>query len=198
MSLLPSLSLQTIIREMNRLGMMVDLSHVSKGTMRDALEVSEAPVIFSHSSAYELCNTSRNVQDDILQALAKNGGLVMVNFYSKFLSCSDNSTVHDAVAHINHIKRVAGIDHVGLGAGYDGINYTPKGLEDVSSYPTLFAELLGGGWTIDELTKLAGGNFLRVMQQVEKLRDDKKAAGIKPFEDHPNFRTDDPYNCTSS
>ncbi|KAH8293766.1 hypothetical protein KR054_004102 [Drosophila jambulina] len=189
---------KTIIREMNRLGMMVDLSHVSKGTMRDALEVSEAPVIFSHSSAYELCNSSRNVQDDILQALAKNGGLVMVNFYSKFLSCSDNSTVHDAVAHINHIKRVAGIDHVGLGAGYDGINYTPKGLEDVSSYPTLFAELLGGGWTIDELTKLAGGNFLRVMQQVEKLRDDKKASGVKPFEDHPNFRTDDPYNCTSS
>lgn len=77
--------------------MMVDLSHVSKGTMRDALEVSEAPVIFSHSSAYELCNTSRNVQDDILQALARNGGLVMVNFYSKFLSCSDNSTVQDAV-----------------------------------------------------------------------------------------------------
>lgn len=189
---------KTIIREMNRLGMMVDLSHVSKGTMRDALEVSEAPVIFSHSSAYELCNTSRNVQDDILQSLAKNGGLVMVNFYSKFLSCSDNSTVQDAVAHINHIKRVAGIDHVGLGAGYDGINYTPKGLEDVSSYPTLFAELLGGGWTIDELTKLAGGNFLRVMQQVEKIRDDKKAAGTKPYEDHPNFRTDDPYNCTSS
>ncbi|XP_026844229.1 protein naked cuticle [Drosophila persimilis] len=189
---------KTIIREMNRLGMMVDLSHVSKGTMRDALEVSEAPVIFSHSSAYELCNTSRNVQDDILQSLAKNGGLVMVNFYSKFLSCSDNSTVHDAVAHINHIKRVAGIDHVGLGAGYDGINYTPKGLEDVSSYPTLFAELLGGGWTMDELTKLAGGNFLRVMQQVEKLRDDKKTAGVKPYEDHPNFRTDDPYNCTSS
>ncbi|BFF96272.1 uncharacterized protein DMAD_13508 [Drosophila madeirensis] len=189
---------KTIIREMNRLGMMVDLSHVSKGTMRDALEVSEAPVIFSHSSAYELCNTSRNVQDDILQSLAKNGGLVMVNFYSKFLSCSDNSTVHDAVAHINHIKRIAGIDHVGLGAGYDGINYTPKGLEDVSSYPTLFAELLGGGWTMDELTKLAGGNFLRVMQQVEKLRDDKKTAGVKPYEDHPNFRTDDPYNCTSS
>jgi len=84
--------------------MMVDLSHVSKGTMRDALEVSEAPVIFSHSSAYELCNTSRNVQDDILQALAKNGGLVMVNFYSKFLSCSDNSTVHDAVGKCSHFK----------------------------------------------------------------------------------------------
>lgn len=85
---------------------MVDLSHVSKGTMRDALEVSEAPVIFSHSSAYELCNTSRNVQDDILQALARNGGLVMVNFYSKFLSCSDNSTVQDAVGKFNAIPRV--------------------------------------------------------------------------------------------
>lgn len=88
---------------MNRLGMMVDLSHVSKGTMRDSLEVSEAPVIFSHSSAYELCNTSRNVQDDILQALARNGGLVMVNFYSKFLSCSDNSTVQDAVGKFNFL-----------------------------------------------------------------------------------------------
>ncbi|KAM7352800.1 uncharacterized protein ACRADG_005173 [Cochliomyia hominivorax] len=189
---------KTIIREMNRLGMMVDLSHVSTGTMRDALEVSEAPVIFSHSSAYELCNSSRNVQDDMLQSLAKNGGIIMVNFYSRFLSCSENSTVHDAVAHINHIKRVAGIDHVGLGAGYDGINFTPKGLEDVSSYPTLFAELLGVGWSIEDLTKLAGGNFLRVMQQVEKVRDEKKAGGVKPYEDHPNFRAEDPYNCTSS
>ncbi|KAL9923708.1 uncharacterized protein LOC119633906 isoform X3 [Glossina fuscipes] len=189
---------KTIIREMNRLGMMVDLSHVSTGTMRDALEVSEAPVIFSHSSAYELCNSSRNVQDDMLQSLARNGGLIMVNFYSRFLSCSENSTVHDAVAHINHIKRVAGIDHVGLGAGYDGINFTPKGLEDVSSYPTLFAELLGAGWSIEDLTKLAGGNFLRVLQQVEKIRDEKRAANVKPYEDHPNFRAEDPYNCTSS
>ncbi|XP_073825273.1 uncharacterized protein isoform X1 [Musca autumnalis] len=189
---------KTIIREMNRLGMMVDLSHVSTGTMRDALEVTEAPVIFSHSSAYELCNSSRNVQDDMLQSMAKNGGIIMVNFYSRFLSCSENATVHDAVAHINHIKRVAGIDHVGLGAGYDGINFTPKGLEDVSSYPTLFAELLGAGWSIEDLTKLAGGNFLRVMQQVERVRDEKRAAGVKPYEDHPNFRAEDPYNCTSS
>lgn len=88
---------QTIVREMNRLGMIVDLSHVSSATMRDTLEVSEAPVIFSHSSAYDLCNSSRNVPNDILESVAKNGGLVMVNFYSRFLSCSDNATVQDAV-----------------------------------------------------------------------------------------------------
>ncbi|KAL5279299.1 hypothetical protein ACFFRR_003718 [Megaselia abdita] len=182
---------------MNRLGMIVDLSHVSSATMRDTLEVSEAPVIFSHSSAYDLCNSSRNVPNDILESVAKNGGLVMVNFYSRFLSCSDNATVQDAVAHINHIKRVAGIDHVGLGAGYDGINFTPKGLEDVSTYPTLFAELLGVGWTMDDLEKLAGGNFLRVMREVEKVRDNKKLAKVRPFEDQPDFKSEDPYNCTS-
>ncbi|XP_059617983.1 uncharacterized protein LOC132262665 [Phlebotomus argentipes] len=189
---------KTIIREMNRLGMIVDLSHVSVGTVRDALAVSDAPVIFSHSSAYEICNSSRNVQDDILVAVARNRGLVMVNFYSRFLSCSENATVHDAVAHINHIKRVAGIDHVGLGAGFDGINYTPKGLEDVSTYPMLFAELMGDGWTAEELTKLAGQNFLRVMSEVERVRDAQKSAGVRPHEEVPNFRLEDPYNCTSS
>ncbi|KAG4072428.1 hypothetical protein HA402_004360 [Bradysia odoriphaga] len=189
---------KTIIREMNRLGMIVDLSHVSVGTMKDALAISEAPVIFSHSSAYELCNSSRNVQDSILELIVKNRGLVMVNFYSRFLSCSENATVQDAVAHLNHIKLVAGVDYVGLGAGYDGINFTPKGLEDVSSYPVLFAELLGDGWTADELTKLAGQNFLRVLAEVESIRDKKRDEGIRPYEDILNFRLEDPYNCTTS
>lgn len=150
---------QTIVREMNRIGMIVDLSHVSVMTMRDTLATSEAPVIFSHSSAYALCNSSRNVQDDILRLVAKNGGLVMINLYSMFLTCSENASVHDVVgrlaagfgvecvretnqnvlwcvgfavscfvfcshvvAHINHIREVAGVEHVGIGAGFDGIN----------------------------------------------------------------------------
>uniref|UniRef100_A0A336KBF7 Dipeptidase n=1 Tax=Culicoides sonorensis TaxID=179676 RepID=A0A336KBF7_CULSO len=189
---------KTIIREMNRLGMIIDLSKSAVSTMKDVLQLSEAPVIFSHSSAFDLCNSSRNVQNEIIQMVAKKRGIIMVNFYSKFLTCSDNSTVHDAVAHINHIKRIAGVDFVGLGAGFDGINMVPQGLEDISTYPLLFAELLGTGWTVDELTKLAGENLLRVMTEVEQIRDIQRKSGIKPFEEIPPIRTDtDPYNCTT-
>lgn len=161
---------KTVIKEMNRLGMIIDLSHSSRQTSMDAIETSEAPVIFSHSSAFALCNSTRNVQDDLLKLLAKKKGMVMVNFFSYYLTCSNKSTIHDVVGHLTHIKEVAGPDSVGIGASYDGINSLPEGLEDVSKYPELFSMLLASGmWTLEELKKLAGLNFIRVFQEVEKV-----------------------------
>jgi membrane dipeptidase len=206
---------EEVVREMNWLGMLVDLSHVSPDTMADAIRVSEAPVIFSHSSARALNDVPRNVPDDILRMLPKNGGVVMVTFVPGFLSAKvaewnkrqaeetarlqqqfpndeaarktgldtwtksnpvPRATIADAANHIDHIRKVAGIDHIGLGGDFDGITSVPEGLEDVSKYPLLTAELLRRGYKDDDIKKILGLNILRVMRAAEKVAAKLQAA----------------------
>jgi membrane dipeptidase len=192
---------ERVIQEMNRLGMLVDLSHVSVETMHDALRLSTAPIMFSHSSARAIADHPRNVPDEILPLVRRNGGIVMVNFYPGFVVPAsarrgvermtlrrrlqaelddnaererqlatwdlqhplDTGSIHDVVDHIEHIAKVAGIDHVGLGSDFDGIDCVPGQLEDVSSFPKITQELLDRGYTADQIAKILGENMLRVL-----------------------------------
>jgi membrane dipeptidase len=158
---------EEVVREMNRMGMLVDISHTSPETMNDVLDVAEAPVIWSHASARALRDHPRNVPDDVLRRLPDNGGVVMVTFVPSFLTDREEATIGDVADHIEHIREVAGVDHVGIGSDFDGIDSTPVGLEDVSTFPALFAELSRRGWTEDELRKLAGENVLRAWREAE-------------------------------
>jgi membrane dipeptidase len=191
-----------LIHEMNRLGMIVDLAHVSTDTMRDVLggnpdyEGSLAPPIFSHSSAYAICPHPRNVPDDILQLVKKKKSIVMVNFSPDFISCTPNddpsgipdyyeknSTLAQVVKHIRHIGELIGYDYVGLGSDFDGIMDTPKGLDDVSKFPDLVAELLKQGVSDKDAGKIVGGNLLRVWKDVDAVAERLQGKGEKPLED---------------
>lgn len=159
-----------VVREMNRLGMMVDISHVSDKTFADALAVSSAPIIASHSSCRALANAPRNMTDQMIVELAKKGGVVQVNFYCNFLTNSKppRATIDDVVAHIDHIRKIAGINAIGIGSDFDGIDCAPVGLEDVSQFPNLTRKLLEAGYSAEDIRKIYGGNLLRVMRAVEK------------------------------
>ncbi|ORE08701.1 hypothetical protein BCV72DRAFT_248647 [Rhizopus microsporus var. microsporus] len=174
-----------IVLEMNRIGMMVDISHVAHATMHAVLDVTEAPVLFSHSSSDAICPLERNVPDSVLKRLDETDGVVMVNFYNNFVQCDPTKevTVADVANHVEHIASIAGKHRVGLGADYNGVEKVPVGLEDVSKYPNLIAELARRGWTDEELIGLAGENLLRVWKKAEKVSKKLAKSHQLPAED---------------